>query len=296
MTPALPVELVHHICTLALASSPSPRLHRPTAAHPARYALLGPFSRVSHTWRAATLPLLYRHVALATAARLDAFVDSLEKTDGAQHVRTLRIDGAALQGWECILSICPRLNTLVVAGTDEAAIAPLPEGITRLTYLRPAPLDPLAFYSLHLTHLTLTLPAFAALLCTLSTTSSTDGATPAAAAAVVALLRPVRFLLLVGDWPPGPRSALPALAAPLPLLLLLPSLVALGASIPALPLVRALHPPAARIAWHVPWQPFVDYLSPWRAFPSSPRRGGGIETLVLEPLGFDPPGHFWDET
>ncbi|BGP20138.1 hypothetical protein JCM10213v2_008273 [Rhodosporidiobolus nylandii] len=43
------------------------------------------------------------------------------------------------------------------------------------------------------------------------------------------------------------------------------------------------------ILWRIPWQSFVDYMSPWRDFPSSPI---SLKHLHILPITYPPPPHY----
>ncbi|GAA5820915.1 hypothetical protein JCM11251_001874 [Rhodosporidiobolus azoricus] len=46
------------------------------------------------------------------------------------------------------------------------------------------------------------------------------------------------------------------------------------------------------ILWTVPWQAFVDFMPPWRSFPSQTCR---IKHLYIHPIRWTPPRHYLDE-
>ncbi|GAA5930680.1 hypothetical protein JCM10213_000777 [Rhodosporidiobolus nylandii] len=48
-------------------------------------------------------------------------------------------------------------------------------------------------------------------------------------------------------------------------------------------------PPPCPVLWRIPWQSFVDYMSPWRDFPSSPI---SLKHLHILPITYPPPPHY----
>ncbi|GAA6039199.1 hypothetical protein JCM8097_000466 [Rhodosporidiobolus ruineniae] len=100
--------------------------------------------------------------------------------------------------------------------------------------------------------------------------------------------RTLRYILVTGT-----SAAHRADGSPGDFASVFPSLLGLAVSLDAFQWICDVQPHVP-VLWHVTWQAFVDYMPPWRFFPSS-LSGIAIKHLHLLPLAYSPPPHYLDE-